>query len=171
MLQNHSERPANRPEDVKAQSLPNAVALSSAIRRSSPEARIVYYVTWGRNNGDGERCDYYPKVCTFEGQTQAIVDGYTQYAETTGGELALVGPAWMDVMTDPDAPPEARDLWAPDGGHSSLAGSYLAACVFHRRLYGHSPVGITFTAGLSDRVALYLQGVAERAAGERPARE
>lgn len=166
VLQNQSQKPAHRPDDVKARSLPDAVALASAVRSVNPEARIVYYVTWGRRDGDAVNCSYYSKVCTFAGHTDALVEGYSMYAEATEGELALVGPAWKAVMLDPEAPSGAQDLWAEDGSHPSLVGSYLAACVFYRQFYGRSPVGLEFTAGLPRRLARYLQETAEKVAGD-----
>lgn len=41
--------------------------------------------------------------------------------------------------------------------HPSLAGSYLAACVFYATLQGKSPAGISYTAGLPQEQARQLQ--------------
>jgi hypothetical protein len=41
-----------------------------------------------------------------------------------------------------------------------LAGSYLAACVFYAKIFGESPVGVNYSAGLADETAAYLQQVA-----------
>jgi hypothetical protein len=44
--------------------------------------------------------------------------------------------------------------------HPSLAGSYLAACVFYATLQGKSPAGISYTADLSYEQARQLQNLA-----------
>lgn len=49
---------------------------------------------------------------------------------------------------------------APDKLHPSLAGTYLATCVFYGALFGKSPEGVAYTAGLPAEDAVYLQRVA-----------
>ena len=49
--------------------------------------------------------------------------------------------------------------------HPSPAGSYLAACVHFATLFGASPVGNEYTAGLPADDAELLQRAAARAAG------
>ena len=44
--------------------------------------------------------------------------------------------------------------------HPSLAGSYLAACVFYATLQGQSPAGLNYTAGLPQEQAKQLQDIA-----------
>jgi hypothetical protein len=58
--------------------------------------------------------------------------------------------------------PQIR-LWGEDGRHPSLKGSYLAACVFYKLFYQKSPVGNSFTAGLSSSEAYFLQDIAASA--------
>ena len=48
-------------------------------------------------------------------------------------------------------------MYAPDGSHPNLRGSYLAACVFFAMFYGDSPVGNPFIATLSAGDAAFLQ--------------
>lgn len=52
------------------------------------------------------------------------------------------------------------ELYAPDGRHPSLAGTYLAACTVYASLFGKSPVGNAYTAGLPGDVAAHLQAAA-----------
>ena len=44
--------------------------------------------------------------------------------------------------------------------HPSLAGTYLAACVFYATLQGISPAGTSYTAGLPVEQAKQLQAIA-----------
>ncbi|MGA8391624.1 MAG: hypothetical protein WB775_05755, partial [Burkholderiaceae bacterium] len=52
------------------------------------------------------------------------------------------------------------DLYVADKRHPSLAGTYLAACTVYASLFGKSPVGNAYTAGLPADVAAHLQQVA-----------
>jgi hypothetical protein len=52
------------------------------------------------------------------------------------------------------------NLYAPDKRHPSVAGTYLAACTVLASIYGVSPVGNSYTAGLPPAVARYLQETA-----------
>jgi hypothetical protein len=58
------------------------------------------------------------------------------------------------------------ELYAPDKRHPSLAGTYLAACTVYASLFGKSPVGNGYTAGLPADVAAHLQQVAWATARE-----
>ena len=56
------------------------------------------------------------------------------------------------------------ELYVADKRHPSLAGTYLAACTSFAALFGKSPVGASYTAGLSADVARALQTAAWEAA-------
>jgi hypothetical protein len=47
-----------------------------------------------------------------------------------------------------------------DRKHPTLAGTYLAACVFYAVLNENSPEGIAYTAGLDPVDAAFLQHIA-----------
>ncbi len=52
------------------------------------------------------------------------------------------------------------ELYQPDKRHPTLAGTYLAASTAYAALYGKSPVGNAYTAGLDSATAAFLQMVA-----------
>lgn len=162
VLQDQSQTPSQPKSVLEAGPLLDAVALSEKAREASPEARVLYYVTWGREQGDAEHCAEQPEVCTFAGHTAALLSGYTLYAERTSGELAPVGLAFQDVTEDGAAPTAARDLWLDDGSHPTLAGSYLAAAVLFATAFEVAPTELEFDGGLSAADARYLREVAER---------
>lgn len=70
--------------------------------------------------------------------------------------MVPVGEAWQRLL--------ARDptiaLWQDDGSHPAPAGTYLAACVLVRTLFGKSPVGLGDHGGLPDTLATEIQQVA-----------
>ena len=61
--------------------------LAAAIRENHADTRLLFFMTWGREEGDEGNCDYYPLVCTFEGHTRALADGYRVYVDRVGGEI------------------------------------------------------------------------------------
>ncbi len=48
-------------------------------------------------------------------------------------------------------------IYVSDKRHTSLAGTYLAACTVYAALYRKSPVGLTYTAELGREMATFLQ--------------
>jgi len=55
---------------------------------------------------------------------------------------------------------QSGNLYAPDKRLPSVAGTYLAACTTCSSLFGKSPVGLAYTAGLDADTAAFLQNVA-----------
>lgn len=102
-------------------------------------AKTVLYMTWARRNAPESQ--------------QAITDAYTGIGRELGATVVPVGLAWQRFLRDNDEPV----LHDRDQSHPTMAGSYLAACVFLAALFGESPVGIDADVpGLSadDRAAL-----------------
>ncbi len=102
-------------------------------------AKAVLYLTWARAN-------------TPDSQ-QAITDAYTAAGKELGAMVVPVGVAWQRFLRAHDRPV----LHDRNQSHPTVAGSYLAACVFLAALFDESPVGIEADVpGLSpeDRVAL-----------------
>lgn len=163
VLQNQSQVPGWKPAHVTANSLPNAQALVDLILNNNTATTVIYFQTWGRQNGDSQNCNYYPLVCTFDGHTEALIAGYDIYATNTGGEIAPVGTAWKSIVDDDGAPFPASNLWSGDGSHPALHGSYLAAALIYGNIFSTSPIGSSYTAGLSNADATYLQQQAEAA--------
>ncbi len=161
ILQNQSQVPGWKPAAVTTNSVPHAVTLVNAILANNSETQIIYYVTWGRENGDAQNCGYYSNVCTFTGHTAALLEGYTLYKDATGGTLAKVGTAWEAVVDDGSAPFDSGELWNSDQSHPELLGSYLAAATFYATLFNESPVNLDVPNGISSDNGLYLQQIAQ----------
>jgi hypothetical protein len=88
--------------------------------------------------------------------TQQLDDAYTAIGKELNAMVVPVGRAFASALAQrPDL-----DLVVPDLKHPTLAGTYLAACTFYAALHGETPVGGTYTAGLSDEDASFLQQVA-----------
>jgi hypothetical protein len=72
---------------------------------------------------------------------------------------ALVVPAGLAFAKSIAKRPDLN-LYAPDKRHPSLAGTYLGAAVVMASVFKKSPVGNSYTAGLSPEVAQHLQNTA-----------
>ncbi len=100
------------------------------------DARVVLYLTWGRQRGDDRNPALFPD---FEAMQDRLDEGYAAMRDAIEGAgreatIAPVGDAFRRVR--------ARDmalfdrLYASDGSHPSPLGSQLAALVFARTLNG-----------------------------------
>jgi hypothetical protein len=105
-------------------------------------ARPVFFMSWAYADA--------PEM------TAQLAEAYTQAGNHNN---ALVIPAGLAFARSLAARPEI-DLYAPDKRHPSPAGSYLASCTVYATLFGRSPVGLKYTAGLDEAVARQLQALA-----------
>jgi hypothetical protein len=116
----------------------DATALNYDIQESSECAYPVFFMTWGYANGYNLTSWEYPELNTYAGMQQALRDNYTQFALENEGYVSPVGWAWKHVRdTHPDI-----ELYQADESHPSVAGTYLAACVFYCTIFRESCVGI-----------------------------
>jgi hypothetical protein len=156
VIQEQSQRPAFPDAQVAAEVLPYAQALSDSVRLYSPCAEIVFYMTWGRSQGDAQNCVAFPPVCTYEGMQHRLRLGYLSMAVENSAWCAPVGMAWRTIRQEhPDIV-----LYDPDGSHPGLAGSYLAASTIFCTVFRRSADGINFNGALSPSTASILRQVA-----------
>jgi hypothetical protein len=148
VLQEQSQTPAIE-NDKNAYMYPAIRDFNERIRKAG--AVPMLYLTWGRKNGDSEF-----GYSDYSSMQEALTLGYMGIAQELSIEVAPVGAAWK---TAHERQPILL-LWAGDGIHPALAGSYLAACVFYAVIYGKSPEGLGYTAGLPLDTATFLQAIA-----------
>lgn len=158
ILQEQSQRPSFSPAQVASDTYPYAKLLDSLILKNNPCSETMFYMTWGRKNGDATNCPFYPPVCTYEGMQQRLRESYMEMAKDNKAVVSPVGAAFKIVR---DSLP-GIDLYNADESHPSVAGTYLAACVFYASLFHHSPIGTNFTAGLTASDAQKLQYYASK---------
>jgi hypothetical protein len=106
-------------------------------------AKTALYLTWARQNAP---------------ETQkAITNAYMTIGEELGAAIVPVGLAWQNFIRKHSHPV----LHDADKSHPTLAGSYLAACVFFAVLFGESSVGTASDLkGLTQAEAELLQKTA-----------
>jgi hypothetical protein len=88
--------------------------------------------------------------------TAELAEAYTRAGNDNN---AMVIPAGLAFAKSVKLRPELN-LYASDKRHPSAAGTYLAASTTYAALFRDSPVGITYTAGLDQDTARFLQTVA-----------
>lgn len=156
VIQEQSQKPSFSPTQVAADVLPFAAQLNDSIVAHNPCAETVFFMTWGRKNGDQTNCASYPPICTYAGMQARLRSSYLLMANQNQAICSPVGAAWQVVR---DSFPTI-ELYTADQSHPSYAGSYLAACTFYASLFKKSPVGLSFYGSLSAADAQSLQRIA-----------
>jgi hypothetical protein len=126
----------------------NVRLFDEAIKQAGSET--VLYMTWARQHSPETQ--------------QTIADAYIAVGKELGATVVPVGLVWQDFLAQHDRPV----LYDRDQSHPTLAGSYLAACVFLVALLKANPVGIdSGLAGLSEQDRAALQEAAWKRCGGR----
>lgn len=158
VLQGQSVEPLASPVGFEAA----AATLADEVKAVG--AAPVFYETWARRAGDA----VYQEA--WSGGTPAAMQAglraeYQKVAAAAGASVAPAGDAWEKALTELPS----IDLFAADGSHPSMSGTYLVAGVFHATITGHSPVGIADRPlEISAADAAALQAVAAETAGAPP---
>jgi hypothetical protein len=119
----------------------NVLLFDQAIRAAG--AKTVLYMTWARKHKPDKQ--------------KVITEAYESIGREIGALVVPAGRVWWRFIADHDSPV----LHDKDQSHPTLAGSYLAACVFLVTLFGESPLGIpTQLKGLGVKEARLLQHAA-----------
>jgi hypothetical protein len=98
--------------------------LAEKIHQANPGAKVMFYLTWARQHLPQEQA--------------TITKAYLAAARDTKSLVAPVGEAWREALS---ARPGLR-LHQDDKSHPTVAGSYLAGCVFYAAITGQSPLGL-----------------------------
>jgi len=149
VLQAQSQETSLNQTEMETDVYPHATTLCNAIRANNECSEPMFYMTWGRENGDAGNCAAYPWVCTYEGMDDAIRTTYTFMANENEAEVSPVGAVWRYLRENH---PEI-DLYTGDGSHPSLTGSYVAATAFYTMIYKLDPTLITWNSTLSETEA------------------
>ena len=152
ILQEQSQLPALDSITFFTESYPFAQQLDSMINSNNECCETVFYMTWGRRDGDAEFCNVFPPVCTYEGMDDLLFERYMLMADDNNAIVSPVGAVWRELRnSNPD-----MELYSSDGSHPSLSGSYAAACVFYAVILRKDPTLITqsFTLPEDDAVII-----------------
>ncbi len=157
VLQEQSQRPSFDDNQVQAEVFPFAKKLDSMINFYNPCAETIFYMTWGRQNGDAGNCPFWPPVCTYQGMDSLLYLRYMQLADTNDAIVSPVGKLWNYLrINNPTI-----NLYSPDESHPSLAGTYAAACSFYTTIFKKNPQLITDNYGVSQVDAEIIRNAAK----------
>lgn len=152
VLQAQSQEPSFSESQVNSQTIPPAMQMKDSIYSNRFCSDIMMFMTWGRENGDPQ----WGPISTFEGMNARLRSAYIRIADSVQGSVSAVGSSWKYVR---DNYPTIG-LYAGDGSHPSVEGSYLAACTFYASVFRKSPVGASFISTLPAATATILQNAA-----------
>ncbi len=144
VLQEQSQRPSFNDGQVAADVYPYAKKLDSLVHHYSPCAKTVFYMTWGRKNGDASNCAVWPPVCTYLGMDSLLQLRYSLMAEQNGGMISPVAKVWRRLRNTR----ALRSYIRPTRSHPTPAGTYAAALSFYSLLYRKDPVNNTYNFSL-----------------------
>ncbi|MBS1548252.1 MAG: PKD domain-containing protein [Bacteroidetes bacterium] len=153
VLQEQSQIPSFPDNYVNTNMFPYAKKLDSLINKYNPCAETVFYMTWGRKNGDASNCPTLPTVCTYVGMDNAIKTRYEMMAQQNQAIVSPVGAVWRYIRNNYPA----IELYSSDESHPSLEGSYAAACAFYTVLFRDNPENITFNSTLNATTAQQIR--------------
>jgi hypothetical protein len=125
----------------------NIRLFDEVIRRAG--SKTVLYMTWAREN--------MPEA------QQAITDAYETIGQELSATVVPVGLVWQHYRATHKSP----NLYDRDQSHPTLAGSYLAACVFLTALLAQNPSGLAAPAELAADDVASLQAAASSLARGR----
>ena len=151
VLQEQSQLPSFPEDQFMQECYPYAASLCSMIQEYNPGARSIFYMTWGRRNGDQQNCPYYSPLCTYQGMDSLLYLRYMMMAEDNHAWVSPVGATWHYIR---DHYP-AEELYQSDESHPSYLGSYVAACCFYTLFTGRNPSQIGWN-GLLDAATAYI---------------
>jgi hypothetical protein len=129
VLQEQSQLPAT-PEPQRSKHMyPAAKKLADAIRAA--DAIPVFFLTWGRKDGDKRNAAAFPND-TYSAMQKRLIAGYKNAAKQAGGAYVVpVGGVWAKLRQVK----KDEGLYSKDGSHPAKRGNYLGACVFYSALY------------------------------------
>lgn len=153
VLQEQSQLPSFPPSQVESDCYPYADSLNKYIQENDSCTRTIFYMTWGRKNGDASNCASYPVICTYEGMQGRLRYSYLEMANNLNAEVSPVGAVWKKFREDfPSV-----ELYQTDESHPSIHGSYLAACTFYVSMFHKSCSGAFIPSGINPSDAQNIQ--------------
>lgn len=157
VLQEQSQRPSFNDGQVANDVYPYARKLDSLVHVYSPCAKTVFYMTWGRKNGDASNCAVWPPVCTYLGMDSLLQLRYTIMAEQNDAMISPVAKVWRRLRSTTGAP----ELYQADESHPLPAGTYAAALSFYSLFFGKDPMTNSFNFSLTAAQANLIKAAAK----------
>jgi hypothetical protein len=156
VLQEQSQLPSFPPAQVEAEMYPYAQILCDSIYSNNECTIPMFFMTWGRENGDPVNCQYYEPLCTYEGMQNRIRESYLEIAQLNNAQVAPVGMVWKHLR---ELSQNTLELYSSDGSHPSILGTYTAACTFYASMFHKSPFGAAYPTEIEVSDAILVQQI------------
>jgi hypothetical protein len=153
VLQEYSQYPSEPLAWVQTNVFPYVQYLDNEINTYNIGVETMFYMTWGRRDGDAERCSRLPEVCTYDGMDDLTRERYMMMAQNYHGVVSPVGAVWRYLRQNYPA----IELYDTDGSHPSQAGTYAGACCFYTAIFRKNPSLITYNYTLSASTAAIIR--------------
>ncbi|MGB0402585.1 MAG: DUF4886 domain-containing protein [Salibacteraceae bacterium] len=157
VFQEQSQLPSFPASQVITDVFPYAKQLCDSVHLLPNCTKPMFFMTWGRENGDQQNCQFYPPLCTYEGMQLELRKNYLQMGLDNDAYVSPVGMVWREVRR---RIPQMK-LYDPDESHPSQIGTYVAACTFYAAIFGKSPVGATYNGTLWPAEADSIQQIVQ----------
>lgn len=157
VIQEQSQLPSFPDARVAREVYPYAAILDSLVKKDNDCATTLFYMTWGRKNGDRDNCPGLPWVCTYIGMDSVLQLRYTIMAEENEAALAPVAKVWRKIRTEHPG----MELYDGDESHPSGKGSFAAACAFYAMIFDKDPVLNTYNFNLTATDAQLIKAAAK----------
>ena len=144
VIQCQSQEPSFPDGQVASGVLPHAKTLCDSIRANDSCTIPLFYMTWGRKNGDASNCANWSYVCTYEGMDSILFSNYQKMGDLNQAEVSPVGAVWHRLRDNTNL-----ELYHTDGSHPSYAGSLAAAYTFYSAIFRKSPNNANFNGSVS----------------------
>lgn len=158
VLQEQSQLPSFPLSQVTDEVFPYAARLVDSVYAHNPCADPLFYMTWGRKDGDAANAVGFPILATYEGMDSMLYERYMYMKNANDASVSPVGRVWRYLRHNYPA----LELYAGDGSHPSQAGSYAAACTFYVLLFEDSPLNITYDATLDSTTAQTIRAAVQQ---------
>lgn len=159
VLQEQSQLPSFPPDQVARECFPYAAQLVEEVYAANPEGEAMFYMTWGRRDGDQENAQYYPPLGTYEGMDSLLYDRYMYMAQVNDASVCPVGRVWRRLREQHSD----IELYASDGSHPSMAGTYAAATAFYTMIFHRSLADINFCPeGVGEETAATIRQMVQQ---------
>ncbi len=157
VLQGQSQEPSFSPTQVASDVYPYAANLCDSILANNSCAEPLFFMTWGRKNGDASNCPFYPPICTYDGMQTRLAESYTEMSLDNEASLSPVGEVWREVRNQYPS----YSLYISDESHPTKLGSYLAACTFYEIIWQKSSIGASYPTGVTAQEANNIQTIVD----------
>ncbi len=157
VLQEQSQLPSFPISQVLTDVFPFARTLDSTIKIYNACAETMFYMTWGRKNGDASNCSFWPPVCSYNGMDSLLNLRYRMLADSNQSLLSPVGKVWNYIRLNYPL----IDLYQSDESHPTVYGTYAAACCFYAVIFRKDPSLITNDYGLTSLDANNIRNAAK----------